>query len=661
MQKLLTLASALFWMVPMVGSGAAGTAVTTYHYDNLRTGWDLTETVLTTTSVNQQSFQLLHTVQLDAEVYDQVDAQPLFVPSQYIAPNSDSPMGGTYDVVFVATESNNVYAIDASAGVIVNRKSLGLPVPHAVVGGGFNGPNIGIYGTPVIDLETQTLYVIALVYANGTPTYQLHALDLSTFADKGNSPLTVNPPSAPISQVLTDGTTFTFSATAEQQRAGLVLFFERVERRDPLPHFAAIAHLYAGFGSFNDIPPGRGWLLGWTAVNGAGGITLAQLPENLLLNTQPLSTSGGSSIWMSGYGIASAGGYSSAAAAVRGRGGKATRPELFFATGNNLPGPHDGVTNISDSVVRSSGIDASVIGVFAPTNVAYLDGPADLDFSSGGVILLPPQPGNFPDLALAAGKDGNLYLLNRDAMSGSGPNTAAVLNPLSPPASPSAPAQTAQYLGSCFCGPSYFMGSDGINRIVTSQGATSGNQLYPSPQSGPSSLITWKLVPSPSGQPQLVQEGKAKIPTDPTTSFFTVVSSNGTQAGSAIIWAVGTTPINEQTSAVTLYAFNAVASDGTLEQLFPPLPAGTWPSNYHSIAVPVVADGKVFVASNNQLFIFGAAPLPCPRGEGWVENGNGFQCISIPACPPTCRSGCLIDNVPPGPIRFICKIYGKIP
>ena len=102
MQKLLILASVLFWSVVMLRSGAAQTAVTTYHYDNLRTGWNQTETVLTTTNVNQQNFVLLHTVQLDVQLYDQVDAQPLFVPSQYIAPNSDSLTGGTYDVVFVA-------------------------------------------------------------------------------------------------------------------------------------------------------------------------------------------------------------------------------------------------------------------------------------------------------------------------------------------------------------------------------------------------------------------------------------------------------------------------------------------------------------------------------------------------------------------------------
>jgi hypothetical protein len=331
---------------------------------------------------------------------------------------------------------------------------------------------------------------------------------------------------------------------------------------------------------------------------------------------------------------------------------------LFFTTGNNRPGPHDSVTNISDSLVRVSGLDASVLGVFTPTNVDNLD-ESDDDFSSGGVMLLPPQSGNFPDLAVAAGKDGNLYLLNRDAISGSGSNTVAVLNPLSPPALPTAPAQTTQFLGTCFCGPSYFVGSDEVSRIVTSQGATSGSPLG-------SSLITYRLVPSPSGQPQLFQDGIAPLPPGANyNSFFTVVSSHGTEAGSAIIWAVVTTrPMPSAPWAVSLYAFNAAASDGTLQQLFPPLPAGTWAWDHQPNIVPVVANGKVFVASNNELYIFGATPTSsiCPPGEGWIENGNGYQCISIPACPAACRGyGCLIDNVPPGPVRFICKLAnGKI-
>jgi hypothetical protein len=141
----------------------AKVAVTTYHYDNLRTGWNQQETSLTTASFPSK-FGILTTVTLD----NRVDAQPLLVPGLTIA-------GGTHDVVYVATESNTVYAIDASTGAILLSRTLGR---HGVY---------GIFSTPVIDLAANTLYVIA--YNKGSPpVYQLHALDLGTLHD------TVNPP-----------------------------------------------------------------------------------------------------------------------------------------------------------------------------------------------------------------------------------------------------------------------------------------------------------------------------------------------------------------------------------------------------------------------------------------------------------------------------------
>jgi hypothetical protein len=215
MQKLLIIASALFWSILMVGSVAAQTAVTTYHYDNLRTGWNQNETLLTATNF-PNNFGLLQTVELD----DQVDAQPLIVPSLNIA-------GGTHDVVYVVTESNTIYAIDASTGAILVQRNLGPPVPvTASLHCNFNGPNVGINGTPVIDLNSQTLYVIA--YVNGSPpTYQLHALNLTTLMDRWNSPLTVG-----ASHKLTNGSAYSFDATYERQRPGLVLFYYRSKRPD---------------------------------------------------------------------------------------------------------------------------------------------------------------------------------------------------------------------------------------------------------------------------------------------------------------------------------------------------------------------------------------------------------------------------------------------
>jgi hypothetical protein len=316
---------------------------------------------------------------------------------------------------------------------------------------------------------------------------------------------------------------------------------------------------------------------------------------NQLEDTQTASTVGQfgssyflSSIWMSGYGIASAGQLQ--------KGDLFTSAELFFATANSNPGTYDGVTNIQESVVRLSS-NLSVIGTFTPSHVTALD-QGDTDLGSGGVMLLPPQSGDVPNLAVAAGKDGNLLLLNRDAMSGAGQNPSAVLD--------------EHQLGGCWCGPSYFTGSDGINRIVTSQGSN---------QESGSSLITWKLALSPA--PHLVQEGSTTLPTGlQYPSFFTVVSSNGTQPGTAIIWAVGK-PTDPNTTAITLYAFDATASNGTYQKLFS-APAGSWPHlSGNANIVPVVANGKVYVASafldesNNtrgQLAIFGIPFVPVRFG-----------------------------------------------
>src|SRR5271165_916032 len=150
-------------------ASAAPTAITTHHYDTLRTGWNQNETTLNQTNVNQIKFGILKTVSLD----DQVDAQPLLVPNQAIA-------GGTHDVVYVATESNTIYAIDASSGAILVSRHLGAPVPRPF-GCPNSGPNVGITSTPVIDLSAQIIYVMA--YLDKPQTYQLHALKLSDLTD----------------------------------------------------------------------------------------------------------------------------------------------------------------------------------------------------------------------------------------------------------------------------------------------------------------------------------------------------------------------------------------------------------------------------------------------------------------------------------------------
>ena len=209
-------------------------SISTYHYDNLRTGWNPNETVLTPQNVPGR--QLLASVSLD----EQVDAQPLLVRGLTIA-------GGTHDVLYVATENNTVYALDAASGAHLLTRHLGRPVPLSALPGqcNNNSANVGITSTPVIDLTSSTIYVMVYTYANHVSSYLLHALDLATLQDK----VTAKVVSA--SAELSNGNVYKFNPAASRQRSGLL---------------EANGNIYAGFASFcdNKANLSRGWLLAGT-------------------------------------------------------------------------------------------------------------------------------------------------------------------------------------------------------------------------------------------------------------------------------------------------------------------------------------------------------------------------------------------------------------
>ena len=506
-------------------------ALTTYHYDNNRTGWNQSETVLTPANVGSPSFGLLQTVALD----DQVDAQPLVVPGVLITAGKYQ---GLHDVVYVATENNTVYAIDVHSGTVLLSPNFGTPV-WMPLGCNNNGPNVGINSTPVIDLTSNTLYVMVYTQDPTGPAYRLHALDLGSLTDK------VTPQVVGASHTLTDGTTFTFNATYQRQRPGLLL---------------ANGSIYAGFGSFCDYGSNfsRGWLLGWTAE------TLTPFPSDQLNDQQWTSPNAffQSSIWMSGY-------------------GPATDDEgnILFATGNSDPSgtTYDGVTNIQESVVKVSSTLTTVLDLFTPSNQAVLD-RQDEDFGSGGVLVLPGQPGSIPHLAVAAGKFGTMYLMNEDNLGGYSPKKNNVLG--------------SYLVGRCWCGQSYFVDpSDGLGRVVSSGGNT---------------VRVWKVQTSPTVALTLVAMGPGVGSAsgqlqDP--GFFTSVSSNG--KASPIIWAVSRPTTNNNGAPINLFAFDPDSGGSTMKKLFE-ASAGNWPNTTgNANLVPVVANGMVFVASNQQLRVFG--------------------------------------------------------
>ena len=510
---------------------AAQVAVTTYHYDNYRSGWNSNETVLTPATVGSSSFGLLATVTLD----DQVDAQPLLVPGVDITAGSHQ---GKHDVLYVVTENDTVYAIGTgtAAGVVLMKENLGTPVAWPL-GCKQNGPNVGITSTPAIDLASNTLYVMAYTQGATSRAYWLHALDLGSLTDK------VAPHLVSASHTLTNGTTFSFNATYERQRPGLLL---------------ANGNIYAGFGSFCDFATdvSRGWLLGWDAT------TLAPLSANMLLDTQPGSpdTFFLSSIWMSGAGLAAD-----------------DSGNVAFVTGNSDPSgtTYDGISNIQESVVKMSPDLTTVVDLFTPSDESTLD-QQDWDFGSGGVMVLPDQPGSKPHLAVAAGKDGNMYFMNEDHLGGYSTTTNNVLG--------------TYKIGGCLCGESYFVDpKDGAARVVSS---------------GARNVTVWKLQTSPTTVLRSVSSSP-KITNGQGAGFFTSVSSNGTT--NPIIWAISR-PASPVSKGLTLYAFNPESGGNVIAKLYQGM-AGNWPYfGAHSNLVPVAANGAVFVASYKELRIFGLKP-----------------------------------------------------
>jgi hypothetical protein len=355
---------------------AAIAQVTTSQYDNLRTGATLNEKILTPQNVNANRFGKLGAFKVEGAVY----AQPLFIPSVEI------PGKGKHDVLFIATEHDSVYAFDATRPgdpplwqlSLLDKTRGSVPVSEDDVQCPFIRPEIGITSTPVIDLKTGTLYVLArtkIRHAVGSDEYfqHLHALAITTGVEKFAGPKLISA-SLPGNGRGSSNGQVRFDALLENPRASLLL---------------ANNILYLTWASSCDVDPYHGWVMAFDPQS---------LAQRAVLNVTPDGSEGG--IWASDTGPAAD-----------------ADGNVYVPTGNGTFDAGSGGRDYGDSVLKLvlEGSSLAIRDYFTPHDQERISN-GDADVGSSGPLLLPDQPGPHRHLLLQPTKDSTIYVIDRDQM-----------------------------------------------------------------------------------------------------------------------------------------------------------------------------------------------------------------------------------------------------
>ena len=545
-----------FACLPSAMVGQTKLGVFTQQYNNARTGSNTVEKFLTPKTVTTTQFGKLFSFTVDGQVY----AQPLWVQGVII------PGQGVHAVVYVATEMDSVYAFDANTGVqlwhdnFTNPASGIIPVPCGTDGNTDIScgvyPYYGITGTPVIDPVSQTMYLVARTYNENTFTgsQMLHALDITNGVEKFGGPATVSG-SVPGTGLGSKNGIVTFDPLADVQRPGLLL--------ETNPN-SGVETVYIGWSG-----AAHGWLMAFNATT---------LERTAILNTTPDGLRGG--VWQSGNGIAAdSSGY------------------IYASTGD---GPFDADTggpDYSDSLLKLDG-NLNIIDYFTPMEQAcrYTN---DFDVSSSGPMILPTQSGTYPDVVLESGKGGApcdasgfspIYLINTQNMgkfNATADNDIQEIN-----GSPIGYWSSAAFWQT---GPQqaiYYAGQSG-------KGLGDYLKMY--------TLTDGLLSTAPTSQ----SSNAFTIGTTPSTS------GNGTTNG--IVWAtwrqesLGVQP--GQLPAI-LYAYNATNVGSMLYSSAQNAARDTGGCG-NKFQIPVVVDGKVYVATQNEVDVYGL--LGTPPAAPWVS------------------------------------------
>ncbi|HJS92243.1 MAG TPA: PQQ-binding-like beta-propeller repeat protein [Steroidobacteraceae bacterium] len=496
------------------------TDVVTYQDNPGRTGANLTESLLTPANVNSSSFGLLRVLSVDGKV----DAQPLYLGQVAIA-------GATHEVLYVATEHDSVYAFEPRTGATLWHVSLLAPgeSPSDNRGCGQISPEIGVTSTPVIDRSAGAhgaIFVIAMSRDSSSNYHQrLHALDITTGAELFNGPVAVNPTYSSAA-----GGQKSFAPGQYAERAALLLENHTI---------------YTSWTSHCDAQPYSGWIVAYSES------TLAQTAA---LNVAADSDAG-PSIWMSGGGLA---------ADAAGNIYLLTANGAFESTLDPNGLPQNGDYGNSFLKLSTAGGGLTVADYFSPSN-EIAESAADEDLGSGGLMLLPDvtdSGGVVRHLVLGAGKDGNLYIVNRDQMGKFNLSGDGIWQELD-----------GVFPGGVFSSPAYFNG-----RIY--YGSVGGT------------LAAFAVKDAKLGS-LTASETTTQFPYPGTTP---AVSANGTSNG--IVWAV------ENSDPAVLHAYDA--TDLTHE-LYNSSQAANGRDHFgagNKFITPTIADGMVFVGTTNGVAVF---------------------------------------------------------
>ncbi|HEY8926528.1 MAG TPA: hypothetical protein VIU64_19230, partial [Polyangia bacterium] len=572
------------------------TGVLTQHNDLSRTGANLSETVLTTSNVNTRTFGKLHSYPVVGQVY----AQPLYV-SQAI---------GGKNVVYIATEANNVYAFNADSpwDLIWSRTSIETPWMSASTCVNTQ-PLIGISSTPVIDPATNTMYVTAKRNASGVFKYMLHALDLTTGADKPNSPVDMG--------LDAGGQPLAVNGTGDGNTSGKIVF-------DPIKHQNRIGLtlsqgvLTVGFASHCDQNNYHGWVLRFD-------VTSSPIRPLTPFMTNPNTGHGG--LWQGG-----------GAFPVDATG------NLYMVSGDGRAG-----TTVTDGKqLANAFIKLTNVGItgtptvgswFMPSDVATLDN-GDVDIGSSGPLLIPGT-----SLLTAGGKNGVMYVVDTtgDSMghfrAGTPPDTQIVQRF-------AASSTNGQIVG----GPVWWDGP-----------STLGSRLYVWPGGSTLGAFAFDRTTNRFNTTTVVRGGDVATGGDAQGAQLSL-SANGATAGTGIVWAtraLGSTGGGGFNSGTPvggiLYAYNA--EDVSKKLWDSNMVSSDKLANAPKYISPTIANGKVYVGtlgaaptSGGEVAVYGLLSAPVDGGAGG-SGGSGGTGGSDGGVPPTLTCA-TVDGGAPQPTNW---------